>query len=127
MLWTSVNRRISWKLKTAALFLLLFTISPGTFAYAFFSLRVLNNLQQSFEHTSSEDSLTVSVTLLSAIINTPLSGVAVVVKGTQSGTTTDEEGVYSLTLTEEDQTLVFTFVGYQKKVVPVKGRTSIDI
>jgi len=127
MLWTSVNRRISWKLKTAALFLLLFTIAPGTFAYAFFSPRVLNNVQQSFEQTSNEDSLTVSGTVLSAKDNTPLSGVSVVVKGTQTGTTTDEEGVYSLTLTEEDQTLVFTFVGYQKKVVPVKGRTSIDI
>src|SRR5699024_12742263 len=99
MLWTSVNRRISWKLKTAALVLLLFTIVPGTFAYAFFSPRVLINVQPSFEQTSNEASLTVSGTVLSAKDNTPLSGVTVIATGTHDETTTDQTEVYSLTIT----------------------------
>src|SRR5699024_4350230 len=49
------------------------------------------------------------------------------VKGTKTGTTTDENGTFSLSLTGEGQTLVFSFVGYQKKEVPINGRTTLNV
>src|SRR5699024_11346124 len=49
------------------------------------------------------------------------------VKGTKTGTTTDENGTFSLSLTGESQTLVFSFVGYQKKEVPINGRTTLNV
>lgn len=48
------------------------------------------------------------------------------VKGTNVGTTTNTNGRYSLQVSPKD-TLVFSFVGYQERVVPVKGRSEINI
>src|SRR5688500_610157 len=42
----------------------------------------------------------------------PLPGVSVLEKGTTNGTVTDTEGRYSLTVTDENVTLVFSFIGY---------------
>src|SRR5690606_15090126 len=43
---------------------------------------------------------------------TPLTGVSVVVKGTGRGTSTTEEGVYSINIRESDHTLVFSYIGF---------------
>lgn len=56
-----------------------------------------------------------------------LPGVSILVKGTQQGTITDEDGNYQLVLQEENNTLVFSFVGYLTQEVEVGGRTTIDI
>lgn len=55
-----------------------------------------------------------------------LPGVNVVVKGTSSGTTTDGEGSYTLSV-PDNATLVFSFVGYISQEVVVGNRTSLDI
>ncbi|RZK60391.1 MAG: SusC/RagA family TonB-linked outer membrane protein, partial [Hymenobacter sp.] len=52
-----------------------------------------------------------------------LPGVTVVVKGTTQGTSTDPDGKFSLQA-PENSTLVFSFVGYTRKEVPVTGATS---
>ena len=57
----------------------------------------------------------------------PLPGVAVLVKGTTIGTTTDLEGRYSLTLPSTAQTLVFSFVGMRMEEVLIQGRTSLNV
>jgi hypothetical protein len=57
----------------------------------------------------------------------PLPGVAVLVKGTTIGTTTDLEGRYSLTLPSTAQTLVFSFVGMRIEEVLIQGRTSLNV
>jgi TonB-linked SusC/RagA family outer membrane protein len=56
-----------------------------------------------------------------------LPGVSVLIKGTQRGTTTDQNGSYSLTVENTDATLVFSFVGYVPQEVAVGNRSSIDI
>ncbi|MDR8393798.1 TonB-dependent receptor [Aliifodinibius sp. S!AR15-10] len=56
-----------------------------------------------------------------------LPGVNVVVQGTTSGTSTDSEGNYSLNVPSLQDTLVFSFIGYQTQSVPIDGRSSIDI
>jgi TonB-dependent starch-binding outer membrane protein SusC len=58
----------------------------------------------------------------------PLPGVNVIVKGTTTGTTTDSEGLYRLSLQDgSSPTLVFSFIGYTIKEVEVSGQTIIDI
>jgi iron complex outermembrane receptor protein len=57
----------------------------------------------------------------------PLPGVTVLLKGTSNGTATDVEGNYSLQLPGNDGTLVFSFIGYATKEVPVNGRATIDV
>ena len=54
-------------------------------------------------------------------------GVNVVVKGTATGTTTDTNGKYSLTVEDENATLVFSFVGYKTEEVAIAGRSVIDL
>ncbi len=53
-------------------------------------------------------------------------GVTIVIKGANSGTTTDLEGNYTLSV-PEDATLVFSFVGYQMQEVVVGSQSKIDI
>jgi TonB-linked SusC/RagA family outer membrane protein len=53
-------------------------------------------------------------------------GVSVTVKGTQQGTLTDAEGVYSIEVSS-NATLVFSFLGYLKEEVAVSNRSAIDV
>lgn len=69
----------------------------------------------------------VSGTVTDATSGEPLPGVNVVVKGTTMGTSTDSEGSYQLGVPSLQDTLVFSFVGYQTREVPVQGRTGINI
>lgn len=55
-----------------------------------------------------------------------LPGVTIQVKGLADGTVTDLDGNYSLT-TDAKKTLVFSFVGYKSKEVPINGKTKINV
>lgn len=55
-----------------------------------------------------------------------LPGVNVVVKGTTTGTTTDLEGNYRLSV-EDDATLVFSFIGFNEQEILVGTRSVIDV
>jgi len=57
----------------------------------------------------------------------PLPAVNVYVMGTNIGTTTDADGMYTLTVPDDAETLVFSFIGYVRQEVPINGRTEIDI
>lgn len=70
---------------------------------------------------------TISGTVANAETGEPLIGVNILVKGTTSGTTTDDKGHYSLSVSSLQDTLVFSFVGYKAQIVPISGRTTIDI
>jgi TonB-linked SusC/RagA family outer membrane protein len=56
----------------------------------------------------------------------PLPGAYVLVKGTSTGTVTDEKGEFSLT-TALTNTLVFSFTGFQTLEEPINGRNVVDI
>lgn len=57
----------------------------------------------------------------------PIPGVNIIVKGTTTGTTTDADGRYSLSVVGENPTLVFSFIGYAVQEVPVSNRSVIDV
>ncbi len=56
----------------------------------------------------------------------PLPGVAVIIKGTTLGITTDTDGNYSLKGVPADATLVFSFIGMKTLEIPVNGNSTID-
>ena len=76
---------------------------------------------------AAQDQYAVEGTVTSAADGTALPGVNVVVKGTTIGTTTDGSGRYTLRAPAPTDTLVFSFVGYQTREVPIQERTSIDV
>lgn len=69
---------------------------------------------------------TVSGTVTDAGDSSPLPGVNVVVKGTTTGTVTDIDGKYQLSVSD-GVTLVFSYVGYLAKEVVVGSNTTINI
>lgn len=64
--------------------------------------------------TSSEDGL-------------PLPGVTILVKGTTTGTVTNLEGNFVISVDPESTILVFSFVGMKKQEHPLNGQTIINI
>lgn len=79
----------------------------------FFNRLVAQELRVSGTVTESEDDFA-------------LPGVNILIKGTGTGTVTDLNGNYSLQASEDD-TLRFSFIGYNAKEVPVNNRTLINV
>jgi len=59
--------------------------------------------------------------------NEPLAGVSVSIRGTSVGTTTDANGNYTITVPDENATLVFSSVGFAQQEVPVGNRTTVNV
>jgi TonB-dependent SusC/RagA subfamily outer membrane receptor len=68
----------------------------------------------------------VSGKVLSAT-NQPLARVAVLEKNTSNGTTTADDGSFTLNVASEQAVLVVSFVGYKFQEVPVNGRANLSI
>ncbi|HEU5146555.1 MAG TPA: SusC/RagA family TonB-linked outer membrane protein, partial [Chryseosolibacter sp.] len=83
--------------------------------------------------TPMDDAVTEDVALLDVSgtvtddVGNPIPGVNIIVKGTTNGTTTDADGKYTLSVTEDNAVLVFTFIGYAVQEIPVNGRSVIDV
>lgn len=57
----------------------------------------------------------------------PLTGVSVIVKGTNNGTTTDADGNFAISVPGANSTLVFSYVGYGTIEQQVGANTTINI
>ena len=57
----------------------------------------------------------------------PLPGVSVFVKSTTRGTATDFDGNFSLRVPQGEVTLVFSYLGFQQKEVPLNGQTQLKV
>ncbi|RXK85429.1 SusC/RagA family TonB-linked outer membrane protein [Filimonas effusa] len=57
----------------------------------------------------------------------PISGVTVRVVGTGQGIVTNTQGEYQLRPASAQATLEFSFVGYETQLIPMNGRTQIDL
>ena len=77
--------------------------------------------------TEQTPEVTITGTVTSAEDGGELPGVNVLVKGTSIGTITDIEGTYRLSAPDDATTLVFSFVGYVAKEVPINGQTTINV
>ena len=99
-----VSNLIYMNKKTLLFFVLALMISPFAFA----------------------QSVMVSGQVISSDDGYGLPGVTIQLKGTTIGTVTDLDGNYSIKADNQD-VLVFSFVGYKTKEVPVKGKTKINV
>ncbi len=57
----------------------------------------------------------------------PLPGVNVILKGTSTGTTTDQRGIYTISVPDVSAVLVFSFIGYKTIELPVGNQTTLDV
>ncbi|MFS4493435.1 SusC/RagA family TonB-linked outer membrane protein [Maribacter sp. 2308TA10-17] len=59
--------------------------------------------------------------------NGPLPGASVVVKGTTNGTQTDFEGNFTLNAISNDAIILFSYIGYSTKEIPLNGQSTINV
>lgn len=70
---------------------------------------------------------TVSGRVIDSATGEALPGVNVRLDGSDTGTVTDIDGIYSLNLEDLEGQLVFSYIGYDRQTVSISGRSEIDI
>lgn len=70
---------------------------------------------------------TVRGTVVDAQTGEVLPGVNVVIEGTSIGTTTNAEGQFELDVPDLQETLIFTYIGYERQEVNIEGRERLEI
>ncbi|MDH5380033.1 MAG: TonB-dependent receptor, partial [Cyclobacteriaceae bacterium] len=64
----------------------------------------------------------------SALDDSPLPGVSVLVKGTSTGSVTDTNGEYSVEVPDiKTSSLILSFVGFKTEEIPINNRTTITV
>lgn len=56
-----------------------------------------------------------------------LPGVNILIEGTSTGTATDINGEFELIVSSLDETLIFSYIGYQSQTIPIAGRSEIIV
>lgn len=75
---------------------------------------------------SAQQTITVTGTITMAENGDPLPGASVVIQGTTKGAISDVDGKYEIKVSTTD-VLRFSFVGMEPQVLPVEGRSVIDV
>jgi TonB-dependent starch-binding outer membrane protein SusC len=120
---TELNRRVSLKVEDAELSEVLRRLFRNTgLMYTVMD----NNLITIKPTRAAKPAITVTGTV-TAEDGRALSGVTVTVKGTVNGTSTDEQGRFSITVPDENSVLVFSSVGYTAQEIRVGTQTSISV
>lgn len=88
-------------------------------------LFILLLLPVSFVYAQNTRTVSGQVTALSD--GSALPGVNILIQGRSSGTVTDIDGNYSIQVTSNDNTLVFSSIGYLTEEVAINGRDVINI
>ncbi|WP_281614632.1 TonB-dependent receptor [Flammeovirga sp. SubArs3] len=76
--------------------------------------------------TYAQDKI-VKGTIIGGDTDTPLPGVNITIKGTTTGTITDFDGNFKLSVPPTAQSLVFTFVGYKTKEMAIGTQTEFNL
>ena len=71
--------------------------------------------------------VTVTGRVISSDDRQSLPAVNVVVVGTTTGTATELDGSYRITVPNETDSLRFSFIGFETQTIPILGRTRIDV
>src|SRR5699024_10602466 len=91
-----------------------------------FSVNGQQNSAQS-ANVSNSESIVVSGIVRDVTTNEALPSVNILVKGTSIGAATNQNGYYKIEVLSVNDTLRFSFVGYQTKFIPINRRTDIDV
>ncbi|MDV7139160.1 TonB-dependent receptor [Maribacter sp. TH_r10] len=88
---------------------------------------LFSNLENSVLTNDELQETNVTGTIISSDDGMPLPGVAVVVKGTTTGTVTDFDGNYALTVPSSNAILVFSYLGYVTQEIQVGTKSLINV
>ncbi|MBO0947709.1 SusC/RagA family TonB-linked outer membrane protein [Fibrella forsythiae] len=105
----------------------LYAIFPTTGSKKATMLPATTDRQRAGNTSLSVAEISLTGTVTDSETSQGLPGVSIVLKGTTTGTTTDVEGHYRLTVPNEQAVVVFSFVGYLPQEAVVGNRTSISV
>ena len=80
----------------------------------------------SYSGTGQQENIVVTGKVTDVNTDEPLPGVTVLSKGTSTGTITDVDGNYSITVAPDD-VLQFSYIGYLTEEMPVNNATTINV
>jgi TonB-linked SusC/RagA family outer membrane protein len=101
-------------------------LSISSFSFANVSPKALNSIQSVTSKTGILANVTVTGKVTDHTNGQTLPGVSVKVKGSDVGTVTNIDGVFSIQA-PDDATLVFSYVGYNAVEVAVKGKKDLNV
>jgi TonB-dependent starch-binding outer membrane protein SusC len=113
-----------------SLLLVLFSYSLSALGYPptlSSSIKVKTVREANSDERTIIQALTVKGMITDSASGERLIGVSVYIKGTTTGTTTDADGNYSISVPDPSAVLVFSYVGYRKRESPVAGNTTINV
>ena len=96
----------------------------GALMLVFTSPPLVAGALESVQQTMQSRTITGTIT---ADNGETLPGASILLKGTTTGTVTDADGHYSISLSGDDAILVFSSIGYISQEVAVNGRSVIDV
>lgn len=88
---------------------------------------IVSTLLLLFSGQLSAQQVTVKGTVTGEGSSEPLMGVSVTEKGRTRGTSTNARGEFSITVQSPEAILVFSYVGFLKKEVPVQHRSTLNV
>ncbi|MGZ3871637.1 MAG: TonB-dependent receptor [Mucilaginibacter sp.] len=119
------NKRLSYVLDKL--------LSSLNISYSYFNnYIILNRVMPNTENapTGANSSNPITITVSGKVTDTKglvLPGVGITVKGTSTGTTTDGNGNYKITVPDDNAVLIFSYLGYLSQEVAVSGRGTINV
>ncbi|MCW9705969.1 TonB-dependent receptor [Fodinibius salsisoli] len=125
---TSLDKKVTLEMEDGTIEDALWKVLRGTnlrFAVSANGQLVLINRQSKLQVSVTQEQVAGTVT--DSQSGETLPAVNVSVKGTTTGISTDSEGRFELTVPSLQDTLMFSFVGYQTKEEPINGRTKVNV
>ena len=84
-------------------------------------------LSYSFLFAQDDQERTIQGTVVDSVNGSPLPGATVSVKGRPSNVMSNVDGVFKIKVSPEDKALVFSYIGYQRREVPITEATEITV
>jgi TonB-linked SusC/RagA family outer membrane protein len=98
------------------------------------TFRVISNdlvvISTNTDKENIEKSSSAVITVTGKVVNStnqPVANVSVIEKGTNNGTTTNEDGNFTLTVVNQQGVLIFSSVGFKTQEVNLSGRNSVNV
>ena len=93
-------------------------------------LTISDNSKLKNEHPAVQSHKKMDIAVKGKVVdeqNNPLPGVSILIKGSQSGTATDADGIFELSVPNKEAVLIFSYVGFVPQEVAVGSKTDFQI
>lgn len=121
--FADLDKKVSIREQNADIFLTMENLLESTNL----TFRIIDESLVVIAPIRAQDKIAITGRVTSAEDGTTLPGVSVHVKGTAIGASTDASGVYHLSVPEDAEILVFSFMGYKTREVAIDGRSSVSV